>query len=300
LITRSFGDGIRPGGTPLASTEYDQSADGYPAAVTPDGKTVFTILQKEIVPGNRGERIKWTLSVRALDGQSGEPQRTVAKVDGDEECTSYLFSTARDRLYLTVTTADAVVVRAVDTASGKVAWERAFTGMPYPSLLGSYNGLHLTANGDTLALPVRLLTEEPAPAPQPGRGPGGFPVGPGGGFGRPASRSLTSEIHLLDTATGKVRTPLEGQGTGINALLAIAPDGGLVAGLNVGSGRIDPGGRANYKLTIWNAKNGKPVKAWDTAATEREWFVEFVPNRPLVLLEEKSSLGLWDLSGLMK
>jgi hypothetical protein len=131
LVTREFGDGTSRGGKSLDSVEFDRAADGNPVAVTPDGKTVFTIGTFFRKPATPGIREKVTYYFRALDGGSGEPQRTVATIDGDEEqYEASTFSPSRDRLYVSLRTQTGFAVRAFDTATGKLAWDRSFGGWP--------------------------------------------------------------------------------------------------------------------------------------------------------------------------
>jgi len=305
LVTREFRGGADPFAKTLETTDFDHAADGYPVAVTPDGKTVFTLGFKVVEPAAPGKDDKRAFFFRALDGGSGEPQRTVAKIDGDEEYLSFAFAPSRDRLYVLLRTQNAVVMRAVATATGKAIWDRNFDGFPGRS---AGQRFALTDNGDTLAVAVPLYTELPVQPPPGGRVGPGFPGGwgPGGGG---VSRSLAARVHILDAATGKDRVELAGQGTGINQLYAISPDGRLVAGmvrnkhLNGSSGRIGE----VVSLAVWDTKSGKVLKTWDHTFQSWDLFVTFAPNRPLMVLsqpgaDEKQSgtLGFWDLSGLLK
>jgi len=155
----------------------------------------------------------------------------------------------------------------------------------------------LTANGGTLAATAILSADNPPP-PRPGRvGPGGPPGG--------VRRENVARIHLLDTATGKDRIELDGQGSGMNAVHAVSPDGRLVAGQLRDK---DPDGVSarGVKFAVWDTKSGKVLKAWDYASTTRDVFVAFHPTKPLMVLHQPDgdksagTIGVWDLSGLLK
>lgn len=303
LVTRPFGDGTdraaNRAAKPLASVEFDRT-DGVPAAVTPDGKTVFTLGYTPTAGPGDGRMARPTFSyfVRALDGAGGEPQRTVAKIDApSEEYKGHAFNADRTRLFLAAFIPTGFVIRAVDTSNGKPVWERTFDGPRASAGVYSPYRMRLTANGGTLAA-TAILSTAPPPAPRPG----GFGPGPPPGGAR---RENVARIHLLDTATGKDRIELDEQGTGLNSVHAVSPDGRLVAG-QLRDKEQDGVTARGVKLAVWDSKSGKVLKAWEYTYTTQDVFVTFHPTKPLMVLHQPGgdksvgTIGVWDLSGLLK
>jgi len=304
LVTWDFADPLKPYAKRLGAVDFDRAADGEPERITPDGKTAFTLKGRvveegdRINPDSRPTKIEYVF--RALDAATGEPVRTVAKVGEEEELLAHEFSPAADRLYLVTNTDAAPLLRCIDTATGKVVWAYKFPGAPAPRNSWHHKPIVFTADGLTLAVANRVWVDAPPPARIPGRGPPGFPGG------RPR-QTTAGTVLVLDALTGKERITPAGQGTGMNGLYALSPDGRLLAGW-VATLRYpaETNGRESFKLVVWDLKTGKILKSWEHPANQRP-FVTFAPNRPLMVLGQPSqdgktsgTLGFWDLSGLLK
>ncbi len=302
LVTWDFADPLKPYAKRLDAVDFDRPADGYPEAVTADGKLVLTRGTRVVEEGDRinpalkPEKRVWFF--RALDAATGEPVRTVAKVEVEEEYLAHAFSPTANRLFLVTRTDGAPLARCFDTATGKDLWAHKFDGTPAHQNSWDSKPFVLTADGGTLALTNYTSVDAPPPA-------GGRPTkgGPGGG-GR---RTMTGTILVLDAATGKKRVALAGQGTGANGVYAISPDGRLLAGRVAAMRDPDRGfGNEPVELAIWDLSTGKVIKSWEHPANLQP-FVTFAPNRPLMVLgqpgadeKQPSTLGFWDLSGLLK
>ncbi len=279
LVTWDFTDPARPTKNRLSAVEYDRVADGAPCAVTPDGKTVFTVGRNVIeVAGEKRQAVE-THFIRALDAETGDPIRTLAKTSAGERYAYHEFSPTRDRLYFFLTNATGCVVKAIRTADGKAEWERAFE--KENPFTGAHNlGHQVSGDGKSLAFSLWAA-------------------------GRDRSR-----IRVVETATGKDRVELLEQGSDYNTVLAISPDGRLLAG-QVTAVRTGDSKPAASRLVVWQLATGKPLTSWETTGREN-LFVTFAPNKPLMVLWQGSSpspsqntvdtgtLGFWDLSGLLK
>ena len=232
-----------------------------------------------------------------------------------EKLVGWKFTPTADRLFLAVSTAKDVRVRALETATGKSVWGRVIdfdavpraaapksAGNPRPQFPAQYEELLAQWK---LAVRVSFV---------PSGKWLGVTVTRDGSV--PSDYTATSVCLLLDVATGKDGTPLSDLGKDGNQLHTISADGSLAVGetgvlgtMNSRTGR-NPGTR---QLVAWHTGTGKVLKSWPTS---NQLSAAFSPKAPLLAVIDRrtilsgtgtdktvsttSTLGFWDLSGLLK
>ncbi len=279
FVTWDFTDTTKPTKNRLSAVEYDRSADGDPSAVSPDGKTVFTLGKKVNEAVGKIAAANESHFIRALSAETGDPIRTIAKTPDGERYACHEFSPTRDRLYFFTSAATGGVIRAIRTTDGKLEWERKFD-KAFPT-----HGAH--DNRHALCGEGKLLS-----------------------FALFAADRRSSRIRILDADTGKDGIELGEQGSDLNTVYAMSPDRRFLAG-RVADAKQRGSVPATSRLVVWEIATGKPLASWVTTGREN-LFVTFAPGKPLMVLWQGSSqrpsqntvdtgtLGFWDLSGLLK
>lgn len=297
------------------SVEID-AEDGRPVAITSDRKRIFSKLDD---PTN-GPVKAW---FRVLDGKTGEPLRELVKPGDGETLAGWKFSATADRLFLAVNTAKGPRLRAIDTMTGKSVWDReidfAAVVRPDPPKGGTRPVVPgLDEKAAKWQLPIRATLAVSSRW-----------VGVNAIQNDPSNaRSVPGMVCVLvDAATGKDGPPLGDLGSGDNGIGSISADGKLIAGGTEslepdnqppgGFGGGGPGGRSvrsRRQLVVWSGETGKVLKVWPT---DHSVTVAFSPTAPLLAVFDtkatrtrtdannftttyQTTLGFWDLSGLLK
>ena len=299
------------------SVEID-AEDGRPVAITDDRTRIFSKLDE---PTN-GPAKAW---FRVLDGKTGEPLRELVKPGDGETLDGWKFSATADRLYLAVTTEKGHRLRAIDTTTGKLLWDRevdfAAVARPEPPKGGTEPFVReLREKAAKWQLPLRVSFALSARW-----------VGLNAIQDDRTNRALAPGMIcvLVDATTGKDGPPLGELGSGDNVIGSISADGKLIAGGTeameldnqppgggFGGGKGGRGGsvRSRRQLVVWSGETGKALKVWPT---DRPPVATFSPTAPLLAVIDttttreridasnfkttfQTTLGFWDFSGLTK
>lgn len=294
------------------ATELDAS-DGHPFAISADGKVGLTVTNDRKQKAADEQPIVTSTRFRALDAGSGEVIKEVATVEG--LTTGFAASPDGRRLVvLSRSEKGQLEVACLDVESGKPVWSQSFAKRAEPGeLVPDLSTVSISPDGTRLSVNAAMSEYDPTPSgpgalsgapPGTSRG-GGNPFLPKGKGQRPTR--LVGRVFLLDMTAGNPYFPPEGTADESWIGLGFSHDGKLFVG------RSGPG-RSDSQLRVWEVRSGKVLKTWEGSAD-----AAFAPDRPtLAILEHyqelppatdlggrrqlvnKASLGLWDLSALLK
>lgn len=295
-----------------------------------DGKSLFTHVMSTRNVGNPnagwggGRDVEYLPKFFRLSAATGDVAHSVAGSDlNANEYAGSAFDPRTGRLFLATVSGEETTVECREADGGKQVWERKLPAKAAPRSVGT---MRLTPDGEQLAFVQPTLTADPQGPGGPG---GGFAPGAGGrGGGRPGgvSFSSASALVLLNTRTGEPGAEVSKATLRGAQVHSFSGDGRLLfAGLS---------GVEGSRLVVWDGKSGTEVKVWnrgyadvsaafaptgyDLLIVERERKEVLGPSQnvpsgqgrdgsqmwtarqEVVRTEYTSTLGLWDLSPVVK
>jgi hypothetical protein len=276
--------------------------------------------------GGRPQNPEYTARFVRLNARTGDVTDEIAVFDDPQvKYAAHAVDPKANRLFVHLHTADETVIRCLDATTGKQTWERKLEQKPSPR---GQHELLVSPDGGLVGVVQSVL--QAVPAPQPAGGGGG---GARGGFGGPAggqprmNYTQRSLPVLLTAKTGETAVEVPADEIQSASLHTFSADGRLL----VGSVSKD---NNSSQVVVWDTKTGKVVKAWsgrwrndmhlafaptgyELVAAEVESTPVYGPqtaipshmsqngqqwqsHREVIRTEYKATLGVWDLSPLVK
>lgn len=300
----------------------------YQGSLSADGKHLLTHLMepRRVQPNPQGswsgQQPEYTARFVRLSAKTGDVTDEVAVFDDPQlKYAAHAVDPKAGRLFLQLHTPDETVVRCLDAATGKQAWERKLEQMPTN---GANHAVLVSPDGGLVAVVQPMLV--------------GTPVQQQGGVGRNGQRvpggpqqvvyTQRSVPVLLSAKTGETAVEVPNEEIQSVSLYDFSADGRLL----VGSVSKD---NNSSQVVVWDTKTGKVAKAWagrwrhdmhfafaptgyELLAAEVESIPVYGPqtaipqgqdrnggttwtaHREVIRTDYKTTLGVWDLSSLAK
>jgi WD40 repeat protein len=208
-----------------------------------------------------------------LSAKTGDRRDEWAKFDdADVSYSAHAVDAKANRLIVQLHTADETVVRGLDLATGKQAWERKLQGQPQKQMTASPV---VSPDGGLIAV-TQAMQITTAVAPQPG----GAPVR----AGRPQQMSVSHKSIpvLLNAKTGEQLDLAADDVTGVR-LHGFSADGRLLVG-------VVSNDRRDGQVVVWDTKTGKVAKSWQN---RRDATFEFAPTGHELLVVERDQKQIY-------